>query len=118
MGRFVVVVYRPKQGRDEELLATVKDHLRILRGQKLVTEREACVMRAKSGAIVEVFEWKSAESIAEAHANDAVKALWERFENVCDYTPLTDLEESHELFAEFDALEHTHVSKYQNAVQL
>ena len=105
MGRVVVVSYRPKPGRDEELLAAVKDHLGVLRAQDLVTDREAYVMRAKNGAIVEVFEWKSVDAIAEAHSNDAVKALWERFENVCDYTPLTNLEECHELFAEFDALE-------------
>ena len=63
MGKVVIAVYRPREGMQEQLLAVVKEHLPILRGQGLVTDRPSVVMRAKDGTIVEVFEWDSMEAI-------------------------------------------------------
>ena len=39
MSRGVIVIYRPKKGKDAALLQLVKDHMSILRTQDLVTER-------------------------------------------------------------------------------
>ncbi len=61
-------------------------------------------MRGGGGAIVQVFEWQSQEAIERAHGTPAVQALWAEFAEICDYTPLAQLQESSELFAEFDAL--------------
>ena len=105
MGRFVIVAYTPKPGRESDLLALVRKHLRILEKEGLVTERPAHVMRASNGAVIEVFEWRSADAIQTAHGNAAVQALWGEFGAVCDYTPLANLEESRQMFAEFEALE-------------
>jgi len=104
MGRFVIVAYTPKPGKDQQLLAVVKKHLRVLHAEQLVTDRPGYVMRAGDGTIVEVFEWRSAEAIAQAHANPAVQALWQEFGAACDYTPLAKLKESSQMFAEFDAV--------------
>ena len=62
-------------------------------------------MRASDGTIIEIFEWRSSESIQQAHSNQAVQALWGEFGAACDYTPLNTLEETHQMFAEFDAVE-------------
>lgn len=105
MGRFVIVAYTPKAGKEQELLAVVKKHLHVLRTEQLVSDKAAHVMRAGDGTIVEVFEWRSAEAIQQAHGNPAVQALWEEFGAACDYTPLAKLAEAHEMFAEFDAVE-------------
>lgn len=104
MGRFVIVAYRPKPGRERDLDAVVAKHLRVLAAEKLVSDRSAYVMRAVDGTVVEVFEWRSAEAIRQAHANPAVHALWGEFGAVCDYVPLSTLAESHQMFAEFDAV--------------
>ena len=104
MGRFVIVAYTPKPGRDEQLLAAVKKHLAVLHAERLVTDKPGYVMRAGDGTIIEVFEWRSAEAIGEAHANPSVQALWAEFGAACDYTPLANLKESREMFAEFDAV--------------
>jgi hypothetical protein len=104
MGRFVIVAYTPKPGREDQLLAAVRKHLQVLRAEKLVTDRPAYVMRGSGGTIVEVFEWHSAEAVAQAHHNAAVQALWSEFEAACDYTPLAKLPECHQMFAEFDAV--------------
>ena len=105
MGRFVIVAYTPKTGKEQQLLAAVRKHLQVLQTEQLVTDKPAYVMRAGDGSIVEVFEWRSAESVQRAHSNPAVQALWAEFGAACDYTPLTQLAETHQMFAEFDAVE-------------
>lgn len=49
-------------------------------------------------------KWRSAEAIDQAHTNPSVQALWADFGAACDDTPLAKLKESHEMFAEFDAV--------------
>lgn len=67
MGRFVIVAYRPRPGREAALDALVEKHVRVLAEERLVTDRVPCVMKAADGTVVEVFEWASAEAIARAH---------------------------------------------------
>ncbi len=104
MGRFVIVAYRPKPGCEQGLEAVLAKHLRVLSERQLVTERPAYMMRGGDGTIVEVFEWRSAEAIEQAHTDPAVGALWGEFAAVCDYVPLSGLPEAQQLFAEFDAI--------------
>ena len=92
--RLVIVAYRPKPGKDAVLLAEVRDHVHLLRSEGLATDRHATVMRAKDGAIIEVFEWASPAAIEEAHSNPRVQAMWGRFAACCDYAPLNTLFES------------------------
>ncbi|MES1242189.1 MAG: hypothetical protein ABUT39_11265 [Acidobacteriota bacterium] len=105
MGRMVIVAYKPKPGKDSNLHAAVKKHLQVLRAEDLVTDREAFVMRALDGTVIEVFEWRSAEAIQAAHSNPAVHALWAEFGEACDYVPLASLGEAQQMFAEFDTLD-------------
>lgn len=105
MGRIVVVAYTPNAGKEEALLAVVKKHLQVLRQENLVTDRPATVMRASDGSLVEVFEWRSAAAIDQAHSNPAVLALWEEFGEACDFTPLRNLAEAEQMFAEFESVE-------------
>lgn len=104
MGRFVIVAYKPKAGCEQRLAALVAQHLRVLATEGLASDREGYAMRAGDGTIVEVFEWRSAASIDEAHTNPAVGALWAEFAAACDYVPLVTLPEAQQMFAEFDAL--------------
>ena len=103
MGRFVIVAFKPKPDKRRELAAIVAKHLHVLRAENLVTDKAPYVMHAANGTVVEVFEWRSAEAIAEAHSNRAVQALWGEFADVCDYVPLASLDEAQQMFAEFDA---------------
>jgi hypothetical protein len=38
MGRFVIVAYTPKPGREQDLLAAVRKHLQVLRAEGLVSD--------------------------------------------------------------------------------
>jgi hypothetical protein len=97
-----VACYRPKPGCEEALLAEVRDHLPPLRAQGLVTERLPIVMRAQDGTIIEIFEWVSQESIADAHSNPVVLEVWKRFEAVCSYEVPANIPEFQKMFAHFE----------------
>ena len=104
-GICVIVAYRPKPGKEEELLAIVRSRVPTLRKEGLVTDRVPVLMRAKNGTLIEVSEWKSREAIDAAHKNPTVLALWNKFFAVCDCVPLETLPESSEMFAGFEPLE-------------
>ncbi len=104
MGRFVIAAFKPKPGMQRKLEALVEKHWRILHAEDLVTDRPRYAMKANNGAIVEVFEWRSAQSVEQAHHNPAVLALWAEFEEACDYVPVAGLPEAQHPFSEFEAL--------------
>ena len=101
VGRIVIVGYKPKPGKAEALRFLASTHVQRLRGEGLVTPREAIIMEGNNGTIIEVFEWKSKDAIESAHKNPAVQALWKEFGDVCDYVPVASIAEAKQLFAEF-----------------
>jgi len=105
-GIIAVVAYRPKAGKDEQLLELVRSRVPTLRNERLATDRVPVIMRSRDGAIVEVSEWKSREAIDAAHKNPNVWAMWEKFFAVCDCVPLNTLPETANIFASFTPIEH------------
>lgn len=101
MGQIVIVAYKPKPGKQEALKQLMKTHLPRLKQERLVTDRESIIMEAADGTIIEVFEWLSAEAIANAHHSKAVQQMWGEYAEVCDYVPLSTLKEAGDLFAGF-----------------
>ena len=101
-GVIAIVAYRPKAGKDRELLELVRERVPLLLKERLVTGRAATIMRARDGTIVEVSEWKSREAIAAAHKNPNVLAMWGKFFALCDCVPLNTLSEAGEMFAGFE----------------
>jgi hypothetical protein len=99
----VIVAYRPKPGKEADLLQLTREHLPLLRREGLASDRPVTACQAKDGTVVEVFEW--APSGAErAHSNPAVLDLWQRYGEACDIVPLASLEESASMFASFAPL--------------
>jgi hypothetical protein len=104
MGRIVIVAYKPKPGKDDELRALAREHVDILRVEGLVTARVPIIMTAADGSVVEVFEWASKDAINSAHSNPRVLELWNRYAAVCDYVPIATVAEAGQLFSEFEPL--------------
>ena len=102
-GVIVIVAYRPKLGKEKELLELVRSRVPTLRKENLVTNREPTIMRAR-GTIIEVSEWKSHEAIDAAHKNPNVLAMWNKFFAICDCVPLKTLAEAEKMFAGFEPL--------------
>jgi quinol monooxygenase YgiN len=103
-GIVVIVAYRPKAGKEAELLEVVRARVPALRKEGLVTDRAPVIVRAKDGTIIEVSEWKSQQAIEEAHKNPRVLALWDKFFAVCDCVPLKTVPEAETMFAGFEPI--------------
>ena len=101
-GVVVIVAYRPKPGKENELVDLVRSRVPTLRKEGLVSDRVPTIMRSRDGTIVEVSEWKSREAIDAAHKNPNVLAMWNQFFALCDCVPLKSLAEAEEMFAGFE----------------
>lgn len=101
-GVCVIVAYRPKAGKESELLELVRKRVPTLLKEGLVTDRRPTIMRARDGTIIEVSEWKSRKAIDAAHKNPNVLAMWNNFFALCDCVPLNTLAEASEMFAGFE----------------
>jgi len=101
----VIVAYRPKRGKENELLELVRSRVPTLRKEDLATNRTPIIMRARDGTIIEVSEWKSEEAIEAAHKNSNVLAMWNKFFAICDCVPLKTLAEAEEMFAGFEPVD-------------
>jgi hypothetical protein len=99
----VIVAYRPKPGKDAELLELTREHVPLLRREGLATDRPVVAARALDGTIVEVFEWTPG-GVDRAHSNPTVLKLWERYAAACEIVPLNGLAESSTMFASFAPL--------------
>jgi quinol monooxygenase YgiN len=89
----MLVTYRPKEGKGEELYSYVRKHLPALRQTGLLGEGPAEVFRAtdkRSGKqyFVEMFSWRDEQAPNIAHQLPEVMAIWE---------PMTPLLEGLEL---------------------
>jgi quinol monooxygenase YgiN len=104
-GVCVIVAYRPKPGKESDLLELVLNRVPTLRKERLVTKRKPIIMRARDGTIIEVSEWKSHEAIDAAHKNPNVLAMWNKFFAACECIPLKTLAEAEEMFAEFEPID-------------
>jgi hypothetical protein len=100
----VIVAYKPKPGKEADLLQLTCEHVPLLRAEGLATDRPAIACQAKDGTIVEVFEW-AAGGTERAHNNPEVMKLWQRYAAACDYVPLATLSESSTQFASFTPLD-------------
>jgi quinol monooxygenase YgiN len=101
-GVVVIVAYRPKPGKENELVDLVRSRVPTLRKEGLVSDRVPTIMRSRDGTIIEVSEWKSREAIDAAHKNPNVLAMWNKFFAICDCIPLKSLAEAEEMFAGFE----------------
>lgn len=105
MERIVIVGYRPKKGKEEELKTLALTHWGKLSELGLVTERKPVIMKASDTTIVEIFGWKSKEAMESAHTNPKVLEMWQEFAAVSEYVPIGTLKEAGNLFSEFTPLE-------------
>lgn len=105
MGIVVIAMYRPKPGKDAQLLECVRSHLPVLRQQNLITSRESIVMRSENGTILEVFEWLDQAAIDRAHHDPEVGKLWARFNEACEYGRMNELPEATQIFPGFEPVD-------------
>ena len=104
MGQIVLAAFKPKPGKQEELMRVIADRLPLLRRLGLATDRENITMRASNGTIIDVSEWRDEAAIKLAHNTPEVLNLWQRFEACSEYVKLESLDEIHHDFATFESV--------------
>ena len=105
MGRISIAAFKPKAGREDDLLKVIDDRVPLLRKLGMVTDRAPVCMRSSDGVIIQVSEWVDDEAIDRAHSHPEVLALWERFGTCSEYVKLDSLSESHDDFATFQSID-------------
>lgn len=98
--RLSIVAYRPKPGKDKELMSLTQEHVPYLRSLGFATERPNIIATAGDGTVIEVFEWTEG-ALAKAHAHEGLGEMWQRYSAVCDFAPLNTVEETSMMFANF-----------------
>jgi len=104
-GNMVIALYRPHAGKEEPLIELLRQHLPTLRRLGLATEREALVLRASDGTILEIFEWASPGAVEQAHTHPEVAEVWESFGKLCDLVSLSDLADAGRKFPHFQPID-------------
>lgn len=97
----VIALYRPKEGKLQELEALIHKHFPTLLEYGLTTEKEPFIGRSSDGTILEVFEWVSNEAAQKAHDHPAVAKIWEAMAVVCEFGKLEQIPESKRPFPHF-----------------
>ena len=100
----VFALYRPKKGKAKLLEALARKHSPLLRRLGLITRRPTVLVRAKDGTLIEVFEWKSGQSVQSAHHHPAVARIWETMGMYGLFLPLKALPEAGSPFPHFSPL--------------
>ena len=97
----VFAIYKPHNNKENELKELISKHVPILKSNNLITDRKPILVQSNNGIYIEIFEWKSNNSIEEAHENLEVQKLWDAMEKVCDFTTLESVKEVKEFFPHF-----------------
>ncbi len=94
----VLVTYRPKPGKEDDLLALVQKHWPALSAIGLVTSDPARLWRATDKRsqkvyFVEMFEWKDGSASDVAHQTPEVMAIWEPMGAVLESLEIAHLDQ-------------------------
>ncbi len=93
----MLCTYRPRKGKEEELLALVKRHWPALHAVGLVSDEPAVVYRAtekRTGRVffVEIFSWADEQASAAAHETPEVRTIWGPMEDALERLDLATIE--------------------------
>lgn len=102
----VIAMYRPKAGREGDLLALVRRHVPTLRRLGLATERPVTLLRSfQDGTLLEIFEWRSVDAARDAHERAEVGEIWGALEEASEFRHLGGLPEAGRPFPHFEAVD-------------
>ena len=103
-GILAFAVYKPKEGKGEELLPILDNHIKILREKGYITEKDDYLVKASNGFLVEMFAWKSEDSIDAVHKDPDIGAIWKQMMELGEFGSMVDLPESGKVFPNFEIL--------------
>lgn len=92
----MLCTYRPKPGKEAEMLAILKGHWATLDRVGLVTKQPATLYRAtgrdRRQYFVEIFQWRDGEAAGIAHQTPDVMAVWEPIGTLAESMSFDEIE--------------------------
>lgn len=101
----VIAMYRPNEGKDEELKTLIAEHVPTLRRLGLITDRPPILCRSADGTYLEIFEWTSNDAARQAHEHPEVIKVWEPMGEIATFPGLDSLPEAERRFPHFAPVE-------------
>lgn len=102
MPRVGIVLYRPRKGKEEELLKHMRDAFPMLRRNGFITDRKVTGMKARDGRVMVVFEWVTAEAMDSAGEHPEVQEYWMEADRISSFEKPADLPELQRLLPDFE----------------
>lgn len=96
-----MALYQPHEGKEEQLNEVLKNHIKTLEAENLITSREPIRAQAADGTVIEIFEWKSEKAKDAAHESPVVMKVWNDIMEIAEIKSLSSLEESKHPFPNF-----------------
>lgn len=96
--------YKPKAGKEAELIELIRQHQPTLRKFGLLTSKEGFIVQSQDGTIIEVFEWKGLQEVQAAKQHPVISAMWEKMHSIGDCPPMKDIPETATSFPGFEVL--------------
>lgn len=99
-----IVVKKPHQGKEKEVVSKMGAHDQALRRNKMLTDKPAIYMQSDDGFYLTACEWRSMEAVQEALKSEEISAIWSQFHQISDVTLLSDLPEAKKEMACFHSM--------------
>jgi heme-degrading monooxygenase HmoA len=100
-----VAVYRPRPGREGEVLPHLRREIATIRARGYFTSRPAVICRTHADDYLVITEWATEESVDAAQADDVVVELWRRKERLVEYLAPSEVDGAEILFPSFEVIE-------------
>lgn len=97
--------YRPRPGREDEVLPHLRDEVATLRSRGHITSRPAPICLTARGEYLVIAEWATETAVDDAHADEVILDVWRRKEELVEYIAPCDLDRSAVPFVSYDVLE-------------
>ena len=103
-GSVVLCCYRPKPGKQAELLEVLRDHVQTLRMLGFAAGHARTLMTAADGTVIEIFQWDSEDASRKAHDHPEVRKIWKRIEDLAACVPIGTVAEAAKPFSPFQSV--------------
>jgi hypothetical protein len=103
--KLAIAVYKPKEGKEKEMMSILKDHLPLLKRLNLISDKTGFLARSSDGSFIEIFEWRGEEEKIIAHSHPELKPVWDKMTEICDFPSLSELPEAGHNFPNFEVLD-------------
>jgi len=96
--------YRPRSSADDLVIEHFRGEVAVLRDRGYITSRAVPICRTPRGEYLAIIEWSTPTAVDEAHADDAVLAIWRAKEQLLVYLGPAELDRSEVPFVSYEVV--------------